>query len=52
MEFREITYDVEDGVATITLNRPERLNAFTPVMLGTGPAPSNTLETTTACGRS
>jgi enoyl-CoA hydratase/carnithine racemase len=28
----QILYDVSDGVLTITLNRPERLNAFTPVM--------------------
>jgi len=33
MEHREILYDVQDGVATIALNRPERLNAFTRVML-------------------
>jgi enoyl-CoA hydratase/carnithine racemase len=33
MNYREISYDVLEGVATITLNRPERLNAFTPVML-------------------
>ncbi|WP_188187456.1 enoyl-CoA hydratase-related protein [Nonomuraea sp. SYSU D8015] len=29
MAFSEIDYDVDDRVATITLNRPERLNAFT-----------------------
>ena len=29
MELTELRYDVEDGVATITLHRPERLNAFT-----------------------
>jgi enoyl-CoA hydratase/carnithine racemase len=28
----ELRYAVADGVATITLHRPERLNAFTPVM--------------------
>jgi len=28
-----ILYQVENGVATITLNRPERRNAFTPAML-------------------
>jgi enoyl-CoA hydratase/carnithine racemase len=29
MSFNTITYRVEDGIATITLNRPHRLNAFT-----------------------
>lgn len=33
MEFDEIRYDVRQGVATITLNRPERMNAFTNQML-------------------
>jgi enoyl-CoA hydratase/carnithine racemase len=32
MEFQEILYEVEDHVLTITLNRPERLNAFTVTM--------------------
>ena len=32
MEYREILYDVRDRVATITMNRPERLNAWTPDM--------------------
>jgi enoyl-CoA hydratase/carnithine racemase len=31
--FSEIRYDVEDGVCTVTLNRPERLNAVTTTML-------------------
>lgn len=31
-EFTEITYEVAAGILTITLNRPERLNAFTGVM--------------------
>jgi enoyl-CoA hydratase/carnithine racemase len=30
--YTEIEYSVEDGVATITLNRPDRMNAFTFVM--------------------
>ncbi|NIH81512.1 enoyl-CoA hydratase/carnithine racemase [Amycolatopsis viridis] len=29
MSFDEITYEVDGGIATITLNRPARLNAFT-----------------------
>ena len=28
MEFEDITYEVEGGRATITINRPDRLNAF------------------------
>jgi enoyl-CoA hydratase/carnithine racemase len=32
MSFEELLYDVEDGVLTITLNRPDRLNAFTATM--------------------
>lgn len=29
MEYEQIRFEVEDGVATITLNRPEQMNAFT-----------------------
>jgi enoyl-CoA hydratase/carnithine racemase len=32
MSFAEILFDVEDGIATITLNRPDKLNAWTGVM--------------------
>jgi enoyl-CoA hydratase/carnithine racemase len=32
-EYEQITYDVADGVATLTMHRPEKLNAFTGVML-------------------
>ena len=32
--FREIRYDVVDGTATMTLHRPDRLNAFTAAMAG------------------
>src|SRR4051794_17772143 len=31
-EWQEVLYAVEDRVATITLNRPEKLNAYTEVM--------------------
>ena len=33
MKFDQILYQVEDGVATITLNQPESLNSFTTSML-------------------
>jgi 2-(1,2-epoxy-1,2-dihydrophenyl)acetyl-CoA isomerase len=33
MDFEQILYDKSEGVATITLNRPERMNAFTDVMI-------------------
>ena len=31
-DFEQITYDVADHIATITLNRPDKLNAFTALM--------------------
>ncbi|WP_049565388.1 crotonase/enoyl-CoA hydratase family protein [Nonomuraea sp. SBT364] len=34
MAFSEIEYEVTDRIATVTLNRPERLNAFTLTMRG------------------
>ena len=33
MEFQDLIYQKEGHVATITLNRPERLNAFTGTMI-------------------
>jgi enoyl-CoA hydratase/carnithine racemase len=33
MEYEQIRAEVEDRVLTITLNRPERLNAWTPTMM-------------------
>ena len=32
MEYNQISYEVSDRILTITLNRPERMNAFTNVM--------------------
>jgi enoyl-CoA hydratase/carnithine racemase len=32
MQFTEIDYDVADGVATITLSRPDKLNVYTHTM--------------------
>ncbi len=34
MDFKELKYEVSDGILTITLNRPEKLNAFTATMGG------------------
>ena len=33
MEYTQINYAVDDSIATITLQRPERMNAFTDVMM-------------------
>ena len=33
MSYKEITYQVTDNVATLTLHRPDKLNAFTGVMM-------------------
>ena len=33
MGYEQIAYEVEDGLLTITLDRPEHLNAFTATML-------------------
>src|SRR5271163_3618804 len=30
MSYQDLIYSVEKGIATITLNRPDRLNALTP----------------------
>jgi enoyl-CoA hydratase/carnithine racemase len=32
-DYTQIRYDVEDGVATITLHRPDKMNAFTNIMM-------------------
>jgi enoyl-CoA hydratase/carnithine racemase len=34
MEYEQIRYELADNVLTLTMNRPDRLNAWTPTMLG------------------
>ncbi|MBI3966818.1 MAG: enoyl-CoA hydratase [Chloroflexi bacterium] len=36
LELEDILYEKADGVATITMNRPQRMNAFTPAMTTNG----------------
>jgi enoyl-CoA hydratase/carnithine racemase len=35
MAYTELLYSVLDGVATVTLHRPDKLNAFTNTMMRT-----------------
>lgn len=34
MDYQEIIYEIKDKILTITLNRPDKMNAFTPQMFG------------------
>jgi enoyl-CoA hydratase/carnithine racemase len=34
MDYEQIRYELDDNVLTLTMNRPDRLNAWTPTMLG------------------
>ena len=47
MELEEIGYSVAGGVATITLNRPDALNAFTARMVSELLAAASTRSTGT-----
>ena len=59
MQFETIRYEVEDRIATITFNRPDKLNAVSPLMVrelksawaaveSDEPAAEETAETETA----
>ena len=42
MPYEQITYEVSNLVATVTLNRPDKLNAWTQKMEQEAPAPLTT----------
>jgi enoyl-CoA hydratase/carnithine racemase len=44
MAYEHILYEVSDKVATITLNRPDRMNAWTPIMERRGLTPMTSGE--------
>ena len=52
MSWQEILYGVNDRVATIALNRPDRLNAYTQVMSGDCAKPSPRPMPTRMCAPS
>jgi enoyl-CoA hydratase/carnithine racemase len=43
-DYSQILYDVKDGVATITLHRPEKMNAFTRTMMAEMMAAFDTID--------
>jgi enoyl-CoA hydratase/carnithine racemase len=49
-EFSHALLATNGAIATLTLNRPERLNAFTPAMEDDVRAASPRCATTTRCG--
>ena len=50
-EFEQITTELADGVFTITLNRPDRLNAWTGTMGASCTRRSTRPTPTTTCAR-
>ena len=51
MDFEEIRYEIAGQVLTITLDRPDRLNAFTATMHASCSTPSTAPTPTTRCAR-
>ena len=49
MSYEQILTDSSEGILTITLNRPERLNAWTAQMAGSFAKPSTRPTPTTRC---
>lgn len=43
-DYKDIIYEIQDQVATITINRPKVLNSFTPVTLRESQIPTIVLQ--------
>ena len=52
MTYQHILYEVEQKIATITLNRPDRMNAWTPIMERDVRHAMEAAARTTACASS
>ena len=52
MDYQDIRFEIRDGVAVMTLNRPEHRNAFCGTMAGSSAVPIRRATPTTRSARS